>query len=164
MEKTLISAYEKGYRVTKDGVPQGIDVIEKSEYVGDTGYLCFSVKNRYGHNYIHTHRLQAYQKFGEKIFDDDIQVRHLNGNKKDNSWSNISIGTQSDNMMDRPKKQRMRQAKYANEKVSNKEAIEIRERVESGNYETYKKLAEEYNLKSKSSIHYIVHDKKIGIG
>lgn len=39
------------------------------------------------------HRLQAYQKFGDKIYEDGIVVRYLNGDRYDNSYDNIGIGT-----------------------------------------------------------------------
>ena len=95
------------------------------------------------------------------MFEEGIEVRHLNGDKTDNRWENIDIGTHSENMMDQPKEIRVRKSKYAHEKVSDKEALEVRERVNNNNYTTYSKLAEEYGLKSKSSISYIVNDKLI---
>lgn len=51
-------------------------------------------------NYVYEHRLVAFQKFGIKVFEDKIVVRHLNGNKLDNSPENIMIGSQNDNIKD----------------------------------------------------------------
>lgn len=161
--KTLKTVYNKGYRVNKNGKVKGLNIEEKRLYAGTNGYLYFSINDKIGTGKVPVHRLQAYQKFGKKLFEDRMEVRHLNGNIRDNSWENIGIGTHSQNMMDQPKKQRIRKSKSANKKVMDKEALEIRERVKTGNYETYQKLAEEYGLNSKSSIHYIIHDREITI-
>lgn len=57
------------------------------------------------------HKFQAYKKYGEEIFQPGIVVRHLNGDKTDNSWENIVLGTQSDNMMDRNELDRIKHSK-----------------------------------------------------
>lgn len=57
------------------------------------------------------HKFQAYRKYGEEIFNPGIVVRHQNGDTVDNSWGNIIIGTQSDNMMDRDEQDRIRHSK-----------------------------------------------------
>lgn len=78
------------------------------------GYLKFNIRNKDNETHpVYFHRLQAYQKFGEKIFEEGIQVRHLNSNKTDNSWDNIDIGSRSDNMMDRSPECRKRSAVIA---------------------------------------------------
>ena len=56
--------------------------------------------------YCPVHRLQAYIKYRELLYQKDIMVRHLNGNKLDNSWDNIAIGTAYDNAQDIPLNQR----------------------------------------------------------
>lgn len=45
------------------------------------------------HCNVWVHRLQAYQKFGERVFEPRMVVRHLDGNSLNNSWENIGIGT-----------------------------------------------------------------------
>lgn len=52
------------------------------------------------------HRLQSYIKYRELMYKKGIMVRHLNGNKLDNSWDNIAIGTAYDNAQDIPLEQR----------------------------------------------------------
>ncbi len=52
--------------------------------------------------WVKVHRLQAYQLFGDKIFEPGVVVRHLDSDTKNNSLSNIAIGTYKDNHMDRP--------------------------------------------------------------
>lgn len=51
-------------------------------------------------NYVYEHRVVALKKFGAQIFENKIVVRHINGNKLDNSPDNIMIGSQNDNIKD----------------------------------------------------------------
>lgn len=95
-------AHRRGYRVTDDGTfttPHS-ETVKLAKDKG--GYLVFSgiyLKGR-GKAPIKVHRLAAYQKFGEAIFEPGIVVRHLNGNPQDNSVDNIAIGTHLDNRLD----------------------------------------------------------------
>ena len=61
-----------------------------------------------------THRLQAFQKFGLKLYEKGCLVRHLNGNSLDNSFDNIAIGTNVDNALDIPQKKRKEMSMIAN--------------------------------------------------
>ena len=90
---------------------------------------------------IQVHKLQAYQKFGNKVFEKGIQVRHLDNNSLNNSWNNIDIGTQSQNMMDIPKEKRIQKARN-NIKYDWSEIDKDRE-----NGMSYKKLTEKYGVK-----------------
>lgn len=126
-------AYQAGYRVTEQG-----DVI--SPYSGKPlklwmrkhGYMSFS----YDHtDKVWVHRLQAFQKYGERIYEKGIQVRHLNGDSLDNRAENIAIGTQSDNMMDRRPEDRIAHAKHAAShirKLSNEDVVAMREARAAG--------------------------------
>jgi hypothetical protein len=58
------------------------------------------------------HRLQAFQKYGDLLYEEGTVVRHLNGDPGSNAWDNI-IGTMSDNMFDIPKQIRIRRAEHA---------------------------------------------------
>ena len=89
------------------------------------------------------HKLQAYKKFGEEIFKQGIVVRHLNGNKTDNSWENISIGTQSDNMMDRPEEERKSHYKER-KRVSEEVKLQLIRERESG--KSYGQISKEYRI------------------
>jgi len=46
------------------------------------------------------HRLQAYKKYGDRIYKKGIQVRHLDNNPSNNSFENIAIGTAKQNYHD----------------------------------------------------------------
>jgi hypothetical protein len=77
------------------------------------------------------HKFQAYKKYGEEIFQPGIVVRHLNGIKTDNSWENIIIGTQSDNMMDRNEVDRIKHSKERR-KYSQEVKLQLRRERDSG--------------------------------
>lgn len=119
--EALLLAIEKGYYITKEGL-----VFSKHKQLRPSkpgGYYKFCIRCCDGRIALPVHRLQAYQKYGDAIFEPGIVVRHLNGISLDNSWYNISIGTESDNRMDVPKLTRQRIAKYASKKY-HKEDIE----------------------------------------
>jgi len=157
-------AYERGFRVTKEG-----DLISstgrkcKLKLNSRGYYICnFSVRRLKNCNRVQplfVHRLQAYSKFGEDLFEFGIVVRHLNGNKLDNSWNNIAIGTQSDNLMDIPVEIRksiaLNAASYTR-KLTEGEVISLRKDRKDGM--KYKDLRCKYNL-AKSTISCIVNRK-----
>lgn len=103
--KSITFATKKGYVVNKKGELFYKDKKRLCACDGN-GYFTFSIKlgiknNNYIYGNVAIHRLQAYQKFGKKIFEKGIQVRHLNGNCKDNCYDNIVLGSPSQNSMDR---------------------------------------------------------------
>lgn len=99
----------KGYTVTKEGILLNRNGIQVKGRIKDRkrDYYNFDIRigprkeNKKVHCMIH--RLQAYQKFGDKIYEKGIVVRHLNGDRYDNSYDNIDIGTNKDNKNDIPK-------------------------------------------------------------
>ena len=111
------TAVEKGYVVSLDGcLYKNKKLIKTFE---QKGYKLFSIRipNKKYPLQLKLHKLQAYQKFGDKLFEKGVQVRHFNGNSLDNSWDNILIGTNSDNQMDIPKEIRIRSATIASRKM-----------------------------------------------
>lgn len=126
-------AYQAGYRVTEEG-----EVISPHSgkplklYLRKHGYLSFS----YDHtDKVWVHRLQAFQKYGERIYEPGIQVRHLDGNSVNNRADNIAIGTQSENMMDRRPEDRLAHAKHAAShirKLSAEDVVAMREARAAG--------------------------------
>lgn len=106
-------AYSIGYRVDDSGATwnrHGRRISSVDSY----GYPALHLSLPNGHRtMLRVHRLQAYQKFGDAIFQPGVDVRHLNGNKLDNSASNIAIGTRSQNRMDMPRGARIASARNA---------------------------------------------------
>jgi len=151
----LLYAVEKGYHADDKGIvfsPYGR--ILKLQLTND-GYYSFTVK-KYGRSVgVKVHRLVAYQKYGDAMFEEGIVVRHLNGNPLDNSKDNIAIGTASDNMMDKSKEVRVAMAtKAGRSKTDNYEEFwkMVKEEYDRGGI-SYNELAKKYN-KSKSTLSY----------
>ena len=55
---------------------------------------------------VYVHRLVAYAKFGDKLFDPSLEVRHKDGNPGNSRGKNIILGTRSENLMDIPEGRR----------------------------------------------------------
>lgn len=111
--------FEKGYSLDKNGVvfnKNGKTVIGYNKRLKNYISKEICIKHNGKSINIVVSRIQAYQKYGEKMFEKGIVVRHLNGNSTDNSWDNIKIGSQSDNMMDIPDEIRILKSKNATRK------------------------------------------------
>lgn len=106
MKRNEQIAYERGYRVDSDGnlFKNGKLVITSKN---DQGYLLFGTGSKIKGTFVNVtvHRLVAYQKYKEKMYDHRV-VRHMDGDKLNNSFKNISIGSYSDNYKDISKKDR----------------------------------------------------------
>ena len=160
--KKVIYAHNKGYRVSAKG-----DVINPKGGVRKTNlssgkYLRFTINSEEKGKYasIVVHKLQAYQKYGEKLFEEGIEVRHLDGNRTNNSYENISIGTRTDNIYDIPPSTRKRNATLAGRKNSSLKENDIKKiRIlrENKKY-SYKQIMEIFPI-SKSSVSGICNYK-----
>lgn len=100
----LIKFFEKGYTIDINGNvfnPKG-KKLRLYTHTLKNGYSRKEVAIRHKDVKFQllVHRLQAYLKFGEIIFEEAVQVRHLDGNSLNNSWDNIEIGTCSENRLD----------------------------------------------------------------
>lgn len=158
--KALIAAYKNGYRVLRDGVvlsPKN-KIINTFERIN--GYKAFSFRSDSKTRPILIHQLQAYQKYGDKIFETDC-VRHLDGNCKNNSIENILIGTFRENQMDKSKESRVRSATIASHsfimKYNSSEVENIKKYHNEVN--SYKKTMERFNISSKGTLHFILNNR-----
>lgn len=149
--------YSKGYRITEYGAilnPKGIEI---QGYTDGRGYK--RLKLHIGKKYLEcdVHRIQAFQKYGELLYQEGIEVRHFNGIKLDNSYNNILIGTHQENMLDIPEAIRVNKAIYATSfmKKHNKEEVK-KFYKENGN--SYKKTLEAFNISSKGTLHYLLNN------
>ena len=97
-------AFNKGYRILIDGTVIGVLGKPLSLFKMPSDYWAFTIRNTNGKTInIQYHRFIAYTKYGDKIYNPNTVVRHLDGNHLNNDFDNIVIGTQSDNMYDKPK-------------------------------------------------------------
>lgn len=104
-------AYDKGYRVTDDGVLLGLKgkPLRVKAY-GNQRYPVFSVngvpftKSRV--KSVRVHQFAAYCFYGSAMFKDGIIVRHLNDDPSDFRKENIALGTDKDNKADIPLRKR----------------------------------------------------------
>lgn len=101
--KLVLETFQEGYDISKEGWLIRKDGSIKKEFrVGKNGYLFVSLRlplDKRGQ--VSIHKLQAYKKFGESMFKPNMVVRHIDGDKLNNNYENISIGTQSENQLDR---------------------------------------------------------------
>ena len=142
-------AHEKGYRVKGDKVT-GVTVCYVKLLNDRNGYPYFKIRHKGKMIKVMAHRLAAFQKFGEAMYEEGTQVRHLNGDPSDFRFTNIAIGTQSQNSMDRPKEQRVASAKHAasfQKKFNYKEVRAFHEESKS-----YKKTMAEFGINSKGTL------------
>lgn len=149
--------FEQGYYITKDG--RLYNKVDK-EIIGSVdgrGYLRTGIRINGKMSHVDFHRFVAYCKFGDKLYDEGMVVRHLDSNKLNNSWDNISIGTVHDNSMDRPIEQRIRIASNAGKKHSDEKVREIIKCHECGM--SYSKIMEKFGISSKGTLSFIIKER-----
>lgn len=156
-------AKDKGYTVDRDGnviSPRGVT---RKLWYNEKGYAKISIRVGNKNPTMRVHRFVAYFKFGDKIFEPGIQVRHLDGDPANNSWDNIDIGTITENMFDMSSEARKDKAKKAseaarkvNEKLTSEQVRYIRQEYING--KSLARLAYEFNM-AKSSMSLIVNRK-----
>lgn len=151
--------FKKGYTIDDNGVCYNSQGNPLKQFL-TKNYLHISIRlSKDKTRIVKVHRLQAYKKYGDALYEPGIMVRHLDGNNVNNNISNIAIGTSKDNQLDMPKELRSKRSYNAGKKVNkySKEFIqEIRNKHNNGY--TYKQIMKEYHL-AKSTISYIInHD------
>lgn len=159
--KAVVYAYKKGYRVIDGHVMspyRDTQPLILSVY-GNPGYYTFSIRHNKRRYKVRVHQLIAYQKFGKKALSPGIQVRHMDDNRLNNRYSNIRIGSASDNSMDRPSEQRQEQSNKAaskRRKYSDEQIGEMR-RLHGEGW-SYKQLMEKFNISSKGTMSNIINN------
>lgn len=151
-------AFKKGCRVINGKVISWTGC-ERS-YDLCSGYPRFGMKcgsrtdDTRKHYDVFVHRLVAYQKYGDKIYEEGIEVRHLDGNTLNFSEENIEIGSHSDNMLDIPKKKRKDMARN-NIRFSDKTVEAIRNFHRKSH--SYRDTMDTFDIPSKSTLWYILN-------
>jgi hypothetical protein len=105
------------------------------------------------------HRLQAFQKYGHAIYKKGIVVRHRNDISSDNSYENILVGTQSQNLLDIPAAIRIANSLYAASFQRKYDVILVKKFYEE-NEHSYKKTMQEFGISSKGTLNYILKGRK----
>ncbi len=161
--ENVLIAHRMGIRVERDGTPIGTRGRPVKGYVNINGYrtVTFNLGKRPNRitRAVYVCWLQAFQKYGENFFLAEA-TRHFNGNRQDDSWDNIVIGSDQDNSMDRPKEQRQRMAQAAADAArvfTEDQVLEMR-RLKQGGM-SLRLLCERFSLKSKSHMSQIVNCK-----
>ena len=143
----------KGELVRKNGSVKSIFRIDNTGYYNVTLRLPTHYRAR-----VRIHKLQAYKKFGKKIFEKGIVVRHLNGNSLDNSWDNIEIGTMYDNNLDKCPELRKSVATIASRKMQdNTRTYEERCLIyeDLKNNLPYSEIMKKHNVSSKGTLSFM---------
>lgn len=149
-------AYQKGFRVLRDGTTINKKRKKLSPCLDgrNPGYYTSAFRYNKKHMYFKIHRLQAYQKYGDKMFEPGTVVRHKNGNSMDNSWDNILIGTHKENSQDIKKQIRLALSLYASSFMQKYKHSEVQEFYNS--CKSYKKTMNHFNISSKGTLFYIL--------
>jgi hypothetical protein len=152
-------AYKKGYRFEDGRIisPHGVDL---KLYSTKFGYKRFSVLigNRADRTRktlkVSVHRFAMYQRHKELLYMFKC-VRHKDGNPTNNSYSNLRFGSQSQNMMDRSKKERKIHSINASLKTR-KFSDEIVKEIRKNHY-SYKETMKKYGISSKGTLWEILN-------
>lgn len=161
MNKTntaLLQAYNNGVRISECGkkIITTKEEFEQRFFIG--GYPAISVRVGDKTYKVYWHRLQAFQKYGQEVFEKGIVVRHKNSIKTDCSVDNILIGTMADNNMDKPIEDRLKYAINATSYVRKYKASEVKDFYDKN--KSYKKTMEEFGISSKGTLHFILNSAK----
>lgn len=155
-------AYDKGYTIDKFGIlrnKNGVIINGVIYNVGKVKYRATSIRVGNKVSRLKYHRFQAYTKYGDKIYDNDIVVRHLNRDGLCNTYDNILIGTSKDNSNDIPKHIRIRVAKKASINRKNaysKEKIDAIKKAHEDGY-SYNEIMSIFDISSKGTVSYIIN-------
>lgn len=147
LKEALLKAYQNGYRI-KDGIVYNPNGKILSGTLCSDGYIMFAPTKV---DKVFIHRLVAYQKYGDKIFEEGIEVRHKDNDKLNNFDDNIIIGTHKENMMDISKKERSKNAGNQSRKHPHEEIINFYNETRS-----YKQTMDKFGITSKGTLNYII--------
>lgn len=158
--RAILNAASKGYTIDDNGQVWYKNKKVNGDEVSARGYHFkrFGVRLDDGEKYaVKHHRFQAYRLYGNTMFISGIQVRHLDGNSLNNTKSNILIGTQSKNMMDISKRERIIRGKHAASFLIKHDAKSIKKDHKDGY--SYVDLMVKYDISSKGTVSYIINKR-----
>lgn len=146
-------AKNKGYYVDNNG--NVFSPKKQLKLVKCSNRYSFSIRVNGKRTSIQVHVFVAYFKFGNDIFKEGFEIRHLDDDSLNNSWINIGIGTHKENCKDTPKIKRSIlsiQSSANNRRFTDEEVNNIIK--DNINGLSYKKLCVKYNT-SKSTLSYL---------
>lgn len=148
-------AFNKGYKVNEKGEvisPKGVN--RKLQKRGRDGKLTFGIKVDDKDLHCNVHRLVAFQKYGSEIYKDDVEVRHKNGNRFDNTPENVFLSNSKERRLSIPKEKRVEYATYASSFVKKYDKTEVKQFYE--NCKSYKQTMEHFGISSKGTLNFIL--------
>lgn len=157
--QVVVYAFEKGYRILPNG-----DVLSphntKRKTVIRKGYAAFNIRYEGKSVPVFVHKLCAFQKYGYMTLSCDC-IRHLDGRSTNNSLNNIEIGSFSDNQMDKPIKERKREATIASHSYSMKWSEKDVEVIKAYHKKScsYYKTMKHFGISSKGTLHFILNNR-----
>ncbi len=153
--KKIVDAFTRGYRIIDGKIVSPYRSQPLKDRI-NAKYFVFTVDKCP----VPAHRLLAFQKFGYIIFEDNVEVRHLDNNKLNNSWDNISVGLPSDNQLDRPFDELQEYAINASKNIRKFTDAEMEE-IRKFHRGSYKETMEIFSISSKGTLHRILNVKYI---
>lgn len=117
-EATIRYAFDKGYMwdFEKCHLQTPNLTFVKPKLYGKQRYPSITINSNQGNKRLlsfHIHRFVAYQLYGEDVFKNGVNVRHLDANVLNLSKSNIVLGTSQENQFDKSDEKRNYAAKVA---------------------------------------------------
>lgn len=112
----LITTFNMGYRIVGNEV-QNANGNSMKLYATDR-YPSIKVMVNGSTAFVPAHRLAAYQKFQDKMFEEGMLVRHENDKKRNFRLGNIEIGTHADNIEDWKRNKAARATKHRSRKTA----------------------------------------------
>lgn len=152
-------AFEKGYRVSLNGeVLSPHNTKRKTAF--RKGYVSFNIRYEGKSIPVLVHKLCAFQKYGYMALSCDC-IRHLDGNSTNNALNNIEIGSFSDNQMDKPIKERKREATIASHSHSMKWSEKDVEIIKAYHKKScsYSETMKYFSISSKGTLHFILNNR-----
>lgn len=156
----ILESFSEGYDINEKGELIRKDLTIKNKFrIGKNGYYNVTLRLPSCEKAdVKIHKLQAYKKYGEEMFKKGIVVRHFDGDRLNNTWDNILIGSYSDNQMDIPKESRVNSAIKATRQMqdntrSYEERCLIYDDLNLGL--TYSEIMKKYNISSKGTLSFM---------
>lgn len=117
-EATIRYAFDRGYRwdFHKSHLQTPNLTFVKPKLYGKQRYPCITINSNQGNKRLvsfNLHKFVAYQLYGDNVFKEGTEVRHLDGNVFNLASSNIVLGTSQENQLDKPEHKRKNAARLA---------------------------------------------------